>query len=337
MPDGAKAIARFRLFNRGELAALPEVRWLVEGLLPERSVAVLYGSEGIGKTFIALATAAAVSLGKDLFGRACQKGQVLYLAGEGESGIRKRLDVWDSYHRLYAQDVYVFSGRPAIASASDVEAMCALVEQRGINPRLLEIDTLSAHFAGSNENDTGQMTLFLSQARLVSERFNCCVLIVHHKPKNGESPRGSGTISANVDTVLELAVNENKQLVLMCKKQKDGAPFEDIVIDLVRHTASEGEDEDNSSLVATLGSVIEPTLDGSPAKLTKQDQAVIRLLNEGPKRRGELRDQAGIPEGSIDAVISKLRSRALIAKQGTAKRDPFVLTETGKAISIGIP
>ena len=335
MPDGTKAPLRFRLFNRKELAALPDTRWLVEGLLPERSVVVLYGTEGIGKTFVTLATGAAVSLGVNLFGRACEKGQVVYLAGEGESGIRKRLDIWDSYHGLHADDVFVFCGRPGIASATEVEAMCVMIEQRGVKPRLVEIDTLSAHFPGGNENDTAQMTMFLEQARLISERFNCCVLIVHHKPKNGEGPRGSGTIAGNVDAVLELAVNANNQLVLICKKQKEGPDFSDLIIDLVPHSLS--SDDERSSLVATLGAEIEPTLDGYPGKLTKQEEAVVKVLQGGPKRRGELRDEAAIPEGSIDAVIGRLRSRKAITKQGPQKRDPYILTEEGKAIAIGIP
>src|SRR5258705_13903814 len=116
MPEGAAAPSRFRLLSRAQLTALPDVRWLVEGLLPERGVALLYGDRGIGKTFVSLALGGAVATGLSLFNRACEKGSVVYLAGEGEFGIRTRLDVWDNFSNAYAAEVYVLSGRPAVAS-----------------------------------------------------------------------------------------------------------------------------------------------------------------------------------------------------------------------------
>jgi hypothetical protein len=336
MPGGPIAPPRFRLLSRADLKALPEVRWLVEGLLPERGVVLFYGDSGIGKTFVTIAFSGAVATGLPIFNRACEGGSVVYLAGEGEFGIGVRLDAWDDFNKAYAEKIHVLTGRPALAIATNVETIGTALELSGIKPSLVVIDTLSTHYPGGNENDPREMTLFMEGARRISERFDCCVVIVHHTPKYGEGPRGSTVLTANVDTVMELAIGGTKQLVLFCKKQKDGPPFEDTVIDLRPHSFSDG-DEEHSSLVATLGSEIEPTLDGSPTRLTKQDEAIIRLLHVGPKQRGELRKEAGIPEGSIDAVISKLRNRGLIAKSGPNKRDPYALTESGKSIPIENP
>lgn len=60
-------------------------RYLVEPLLPQNAVTVLYGDGGVGKGYIALAIALAVSAGRDLPGlRSHRVAPVLYLDWESD-------------------------------------------------------------------------------------------------------------------------------------------------------------------------------------------------------------------------------------------------------------
>lgn len=63
-----------------ELQALDiRVEWVVDGLLPSRSLTLLYGRSGIGKTWLSLMIARAVSLGVPIFDRATIRRPVVYI------------------------------------------------------------------------------------------------------------------------------------------------------------------------------------------------------------------------------------------------------------------
>jgi hypothetical protein len=52
-----------RLLTLEEIEALPDLQYLIAGVLPEHSFCVLYGEPGCGKTFVALSMALACAAG----------------------------------------------------------------------------------------------------------------------------------------------------------------------------------------------------------------------------------------------------------------------------------
>ena len=73
----------FQLLTPEELQGLPDLVWLIGGMLPQPCLAVLYGDPGCGKTFAALSMALAAASGRDWLGRSCATVSVLYIAAEG--------------------------------------------------------------------------------------------------------------------------------------------------------------------------------------------------------------------------------------------------------------
>ena len=71
---------------------LPPIRWSVQGLIPE-GVTLLAGKPKLGKSWMALGIAIAISTGGVAFGtRAVEEGDVLYMALEdNHRRLRKRL------------------------------------------------------------------------------------------------------------------------------------------------------------------------------------------------------------------------------------------------------
>jgi RecA-family ATPase len=77
-----------RLLTLEEIEALPDLQYLIAGVLPEHSLCVLYGEPGCGKTFVALSMALQCASGKPWIGRATRRARVLYVAAEGGFGMK---------------------------------------------------------------------------------------------------------------------------------------------------------------------------------------------------------------------------------------------------------
>ena len=84
----------FQLYRASDFPDLPEMRWLVEDIFPEQGLLCVYGSSGVGKSFLCLDLAAAVAEGVDWFGHPTQQGDVVYVALEGQAGLRLRVKAW---------------------------------------------------------------------------------------------------------------------------------------------------------------------------------------------------------------------------------------------------
>ncbi len=110
-----------RLWCIGELAALPNPEWLLEPFIMRNSVAALIGEPGIGKTFIAL----------DYSLKLCARGEVvIYIAGEGLSGYKKRIEAWRTFHKLEAEGFYLWSEPVDLLDISSVKAFLTEVASR---------------------------------------------------------------------------------------------------------------------------------------------------------------------------------------------------------------
>src|SRR5205823_5273568 len=76
---------RFHGVGLAELRARPKPFYIVDRLLQADTVALLEGVDGAYKTFLAVAWALCVALGRPWLGRPVKMGRVLYLLGEGSS------------------------------------------------------------------------------------------------------------------------------------------------------------------------------------------------------------------------------------------------------------
>src|SRR4029079_9871616 len=65
---------RLRLLTDEELDDLPKPEWLVDGALPARSLILLFGDTGVGKSFLALDWAASIATGTAWHGRPVKQG-----------------------------------------------------------------------------------------------------------------------------------------------------------------------------------------------------------------------------------------------------------------------
>ncbi|MBY0394692.1 MAG: AAA family ATPase, partial [Novosphingobium sp.] len=94
----------FETLSLDELVNMPPPTWLIEGLIPQHGLVLLYGRPGEHKTFIAVDGGLRVAYGLDWHGRTVKRVGVLYIAGEGRFGIGQRIKGWRKKHGLAGVD-----------------------------------------------------------------------------------------------------------------------------------------------------------------------------------------------------------------------------------------
>lgn len=217
---------KFPFIKAGDLKINPPM-WIVEDYLEENSLSVVFGDPGSGKTFIALSLAASISTGRPWNSRNVKQGSVFYIAGEGFSGISRRLAAWSIYHECPLHDAPLFiSERPAQFLDREnaklvAETINELAARHGY-PRLIVIDTLARNFGDGDENRTEDMSTFISILDcLIRIPFNCCILIVHHTGHSDkERARGSIALKGAADSEYNIE-KRNDTVTMTTTKMKD--------------------------------------------------------------------------------------------------------------------
>ncbi len=212
--------ARFAWMAEAEFKNMPEPTWLIDEMLPERGLSMLYGPSGHFKSFIALNVAAEVAArGKCVF----------YVAGEGISRMA-RLDypAWKTLHGeerdlpFYMQEdmpLYMdFDASDYIAFAESIKAKAA-----GRAVGLIVLDTTNRAMLGLDENSAKDVAKFMRAVEVLKQGFGCNVLLIHHTPDaDASKARGSSAIYGALDTVLRVDADKEARMVkLWVAKQKN--------------------------------------------------------------------------------------------------------------------
>jgi hypothetical protein len=296
-----------RLLTRSQLADLPTPQPLIEDTLDRRTVALLAGSWGTGKTFLALDWAACIGTGRIWQRRRIPAtGRVLYVASEGAFGFGARVDAWEyGWRREVADDALTvlpvpvnLRDRGAVAELCELAAGCSLVV----------IDTLARCLVGADENSAKDMGEAVDALyRLRDATGDGTVLAVHHTGKDGETTRGSSALEAGVDTVY---------------KTKGDARL----IDLSRTKRKDGETDDRLqlSLKATAESCVVVSTRG-----TDMTGAADKLLSvfrthfaDTGASKADLRAVAGMAPATFHRALNDLVSAGFLVNTGTDQR-PF--------------
>ena len=147
-------VNRFHFISAEEIKNLPPISWLVEGMLPAKSLSLVYGNFGSCKSFFALDIAFRVSMEKDAY--------VIYIAGEGIGGIKKRIVSWETHNEQTIGKVH-FIGEPV--PLTDRPTLLTFIEEVKEkvkeNPILVVVDTLARCIGNSDENSTKDMGVFV--------------------------------------------------------------------------------------------------------------------------------------------------------------------------------
>jgi RecA-family ATPase len=223
--------------------------WLVPELIPARTVTLISGDGGTGKSLVAAQLCASTVLGRSWIGsEALRQGSALFVTAED--------DVPEIHRRMVdiarSEGVTTRELRGlAVVSLADRDALLAVPgRNRGmleptplyaalaariaaLRPALVVIDTLADTFGG-NEIDRAQARQFIAYLRRLAMEFSTTVVVLAHPSQSGMSS-GAGTSGStgwnnSVRSRLYLKRDENNPniRILELKKANYGLAGEQI-------------------------------------------------------------------------------------------------------------
>lgn len=208
----------------------PEHDWLMDGWLSTGDRSIVAGQSRSGKSFFAIHVSMCIAFGMDVFGFKTKPGGVVYQAGEGARGVKKRLRAWRAHHGVVfdRQRPFVLLSK-AIDLYRSKEGIFELIDEINAHAktfdvplRLVVIDTLAAATVGADEISGKDMGIVLENVATIQEKTNAHVMLVHHMNASGQKVRGHTSIYANLDQVLLVSRDEATKIrTLLLDKQKD--------------------------------------------------------------------------------------------------------------------
>lgn len=224
---------KYKFLSVDEINNLPDIEYLVDGVLPLNGYGLVYGKRGSGKTFEMLHLALCVATGTPYRGKTVKKASVAYIMSEGAAGLRKRIAAWSQTHNH--PDLSNFHALLQSVQLNDPDLRAHLdlaLQQIPGDVQLLVIDTLARSVSGLDENSSADMTRFIGYIDEVRHRRGVAVVPVHHAGWNDSHERGSTVIGDAADWILKVYRDED-QVVLKTEKVKDDEMPRPIRLDLV--------------------------------------------------------------------------------------------------------
>jgi RecA-family ATPase len=198
---------KLRSFTGADLDGrpIPERVWHARPFIPGRSVTVLSGDGGLGKSTLGLQLCCATALGESWLGLEVRQGQALFIGGEDDADeLHRRLDMIAMARGLSLAAL----GGVRVASLADEDALLAtgspgqgleptplwheleeLVEDW--SPRVIVLDSL-ADVYGASEIDRCQVRQFVGLLRQLAIQHDAAVVLLAHPSLSGLHSR-SGT------------------------------------------------------------------------------------------------------------------------------------------------
>lgn len=224
---GVKRRNHFRLYRLPEIMSMNiEPNWLIEDYIEQDTTGVLYGQSGSYKTFLALDWCLSIATGQSWHGHDVNSGLVVYVAGEGNHGLQKRIKAWLRYHHIDdSTDIPFMASNQRVAIRNDDELSMfrhylEQITDSGEKIKLIVFDTLRKCFGSGDENHSKDMGEFLDQVEALRQDFDTTCLIVHHTNKN-KIIRGSNALESDIDYMYRLESKHKQNCVLHAEKLKD--------------------------------------------------------------------------------------------------------------------
>jgi hypothetical protein len=347
----------------------PPIQWYSPDELPERDpdddiardllapgeLVCVAGASASGKSFLALDLCVAVAGNRDSFlaQRVQHHGSVLYMAGEGFSGLRARVKAADpeghATARLrFASHVPTLRDPQSVKATLDAARKVIAEVMHGEVPLLLVIDTFAQATAGENENDNGAMGEAARAAQSFARELGCAVLLVHHAKKSRQAGdsflRGAGSLLCALDAAwgIERVAGNEYARIITCEKQKDRASDGAWRIEFEPVTVGKSQTL-RIAKVEILSSAAKERMTlkkGSALRVLRRDAILEELLSHekgiSPRvlREKLLRRGLSLCDRTLRTQLDGLRAAQLVDYEGAAKARRYRLTSRGSAVVV---
>jgi len=225
--DAQPGRPRFRLVRVADLK-VKQPRWLIRDLLEGDSLGLIFGDPGSLKSFLAIDWSCRIATGTDFHGRSVEQGPVVYIAGEGQNGLKRRFQAWSIRNQVSLDGVPLYASTMPAALTDEVSALEVSAEVDTVadesreSPSLVVIDTVARNFGAGDENSTQDMGAFIQAADMIRTRHQATVLLVHHTGHADKTrARGAMALKAALDAEYRTDKDELGTVRLVATKMKD--------------------------------------------------------------------------------------------------------------------
>lgn len=272
-----KEETRKRFFTFSEIVdSATSVEWLVKNYLETNSLGLFYGDASSFKSFVVLDIGLCIAYGIPWHGNPVKQGIVVYVCGEGQNGLARRLMGWKgefAEDKPRPDETFIITREFDFCSLEDtLEFRTNIDNCCSIPPSLIIIDTLARNFGSGNENATEDMNRFVNNiVGLLLRPYKATLLILHHVGHGDKQrARGASTLRGALDFEYRLE-RHNDSVAIHNTKMKDGPIPESIMLDSFDVDTPYASEDGHSytSLALTLNP------DGAPAPKTSQKRSGI--------------------------------------------------------------
>ncbi len=325
---------RFHLYSMRELRDAPLPVWLVQGLITEQSLVLIYGASKSFKTFTSQDIALCIATGRDFHGKAVRQGVVVYVAAEGhQAETYQRIRAWCIENGVSEDDLdssfhLIITG----AKLNNDEDRRELIQHLPAAVDIVFFDTLQRNMTG-DESSTADASAVIRGVDEVRRVCQCAAVLVHHTGKSGDAERGSSVYRASADAIIKIkrerphkGVKRSSLTADAMRAGPDGWSMGFEVVPVVTDP-----DTMTSTLVLRLveeGTEVQVATAGMSAQEAAaqraRDAMLLEIWRTAPEKQSAL-EKAGRSKATVARYLAKLREDRLV------ELDTFKLTDDGIA------
>lgn len=240
---------KFRIMSIADMADLDPPEWKIGGVIPAHGTSAIYGPPGSLKTFACLDMGLSIASGMEWQGRDTKPGRVLYIAGEGQYGISRRVLGWCHHHEIdISRPRFSLIPQSVAMPSGELDELLRAIDTMPEPPTFIALDTITRMFGAGSQNKDDDMAGYIRATERLGAHCGAHVMSVGHSGKDKDRGLfGSMLLTGALDTMI--CVTRDEAFVTLCNtapmgKQKEGEEFEDIVLasHVVRFTHRGRED-----------------------------------------------------------------------------------------------
>lgn len=292
-------------------------QWIIKNILEMDCSSVFFGGPGAGKSFLVLSLAAHILTKTEFYGNEVKKsGPVIYIAGEGFSGLSRRLRAWEIYHKQKIPPKSLFISRAPAALGDpefmvDVENSVRSVAEKYGNPVLIIIDTWARSLVG-DENSSADVGAAVRALNDLRREYKSSCLVVHHSGLGDATrARGSSALKGSLDAEYRVENNDGI-MTLSNSKMKDGETPEPMTFSF--ETVKLGiEDEDGDPVCSSVVIPMEAVDDiKNQGRLV---EAIDILKSAGGNMREREFNEKMIQKGVVQRTVGRIKKKLIEQKK----------------------
>ena len=283
---------------------LPPRENLLSPWLPQQGLAMIHAKRGVGKTYIALGIAYAVTHGQPFLRWSVDTpGEVLYVDGEMPASLlQQRIKAFDAYFegepvyplRIVTPDLQDGS-MPDLSTREGQAAVDHLVSDE---TGLIIIDSIST-LCRSGEENLAEDWLPVQNWLLKHRAAGRSVLLIHHSGKGGLQ-RGTSRREDVLDTVIKLEQPSNYAA-------EEGAVFE-VKFEKARGTYGADAESFEAQMVIDDSGVMSWSDDKMRDTTLNR---VVKMINSG-RKQNYIAAELEISEARVSQLVKQARERGLL-------------------------